>query len=185
MQRKRSPFAIPVLLAVTALLALLVYGVVQTKGGDEIDRALAAGKLEPAPVRKVRMLDATKFTSIADYRGKVVLLNFWASWCDPCKAEAPAIERAYRKYRDRGFVVIGAGVDDLTEDAQAFARRYKLTYPIVKYGSDNASKDFGTRALPESFLIDRDGHVVALQRYEIDDEWLEKHVPAALKEAGA
>ncbi len=184
MRRKRSPYAIPVMFAVAALLALLVYGVAQTKGGDELDRALAEGRHESAQVRTVRKLGQSGTTSIADHRGKVVLLNFWASWCEACKAESPAIERAYRKYRDRGFVVIGAGVDDLTEKAQAFARRYKLTYPMVKYGSDNAAKDFGTRALPESFLIDPQGRIVALQRYEIDDEWLESHVPKALDEAG-
>ncbi|MBI4898519.1 MAG: TlpA family protein disulfide reductase [Actinobacteria bacterium] len=184
MQRKRSPYAIPVMLAVAALLALLVYGVVQTKGGDKIDRALAAGRHESAAVRRVRRIGTPGTTSIADHRGKVVLLNFWASWCDACKAESPAIERAYLKYRDRGFTVIGADVDDLTEKAQAFARRYKLTYPMVKYGSDNAAKDFGTRALPESFLIDPKGRIVAMQRYEIDDKWLESHVPKALEEAG-
>jgi cytochrome c biogenesis protein CcmG, thiol:disulfide interchange protein DsbE len=182
MQRKRSPYAIPVMLAVAALLALLVYGVAQTSGGDQIDRAVAAGKREIAPIRTVKKLGGGATTSLADFRGKVVLLNFWASWCDPCKAESPAIERAYQRYKSRGFVVLGAGVDDLTADAQAFARRYHLTYPIVKYGSQNAAKDFGTRAMPESFLIDRRGRIVTLQRYQVDDRWLNKQIPPVLAE---
>lgn len=182
MQRKRSPYVLPVMLAVAALLALLVYGVVQQQGNDEIDQAVAVGKREPATVRTVKRLGSAETTSLADYRGKVVLLNFWASWCDPCKAESPAIERAYRRYKDKGFVVLGAGVDDLTGDAQAFARRYKLTYPMVKYGSENATKDFGTRYMPESFVIDRRGRIVTLQRFQINDKWLNENIPPVLTE---
>lgn len=182
MQRTRSPYAIPVMLAIAALIALLTYGVAQTSGGGGIDKAVAEGRREPAPVRTVKLLGSERTTSLAAYRGKVVLLNFWASWCDPCKAESPAIERAYRRYKHSGFIVIGAGVDDLTKDAQAFVKRYKLTYPIVKYGSDNATKDFGTRALPESFLIDRKGRIVALRRYQVDDAWLNKTIAPVVSE---
>lgn len=182
MQGKRSPYVIPVVLAIAALLALLVYGVAQQQGNHEIDQAVAAGKREPAPVRSVKRLGSAETASLADYRGTVVVLNFWASWCDPCKAESPALERAYRRYRNKGFVVLGAGVDDLTSDAQAFIRHYKLSYPQVKYGSENATKDFGTRYLPESFVIDRRGRIVALQRYQVDDKWLNKNIPPVLAE---
>lgn len=120
--------------------------------------------------------------SLDDYKGKVVVLHFWASWCEPCKSESPAMERAYQRYKDKGFVVIGANVDDLTNDAQKFARRYGLTYPLVKYGSDNATKDFGTRYLPESFVIDRRGRVVALRRGEVDDEWLNENIAPVVAE---
>lgn len=182
MERKRSPFAIPVMIGVAALLALLIYGVVQKQGGDEFDKAVAAGKREPAPVRTVRLLGSDRTTSLAEYRGKVVLLNFWASWCGPCKSESPAMERAYQRYKDDGFVVIGAGVDDLTKDAQAFVKRFGLTYPIVKYGSANATKDFGTRYMPESFVIDRKGRIVSLRRGEVDDEWLNSHIAPVVAE---
>ncbi|MBI5310418.1 MAG: TlpA family protein disulfide reductase [Actinobacteria bacterium] len=182
MRRKRSPFAIPVMLGVTALLALLIYGVAQKQGGDEFDKAVASGKREPAPVRTVRKLGSDDTTSLAEYRGKVVLLNFWASWCGPCKDESPAMERAYQRYKSRGFVVLGAGVDDLTKDAQAFVKRYGLTYPIVKYGSANATKDFGTRYMPESFVIDREGRVVALRRGQVDDKWLDDNIAPVVAE---
>ncbi|HEV7919073.1 MAG TPA: TlpA disulfide reductase family protein [Solirubrobacterales bacterium] len=182
MERRRSPFAIPVLFAVTALLALLVYGVVQTKGGGKIDEAIAEGKREPAKVRPVRLLDENRSTSLAEYRGKVVLLNFWASWCKPCQEESPAIERAYRRYKDKGFIVLGADVDDLSEDARAFVRKYKLSYPIMRYGSSNATKDFGTRAFPESFVIDRRGRVAALQRFQVDDKWLNENIAPVVAE---
>lgn len=182
MERKRSPFAIPVFIAVAALLALLTYGVVVKQGGNEYDNAVASGERLPATVREVRVLNSDKTVSLEDYRGKVVLLNFWASWCEPCKDESPAIERAYKKYKDQGFVVLGADVDDLSSDANEFIKENNLTYPIVRYTSTDATKDFGTKRMPESFLIDREGNVVALQRYQIDDEWLEENIPPLLTE---
>lgn len=182
MERKRSPFAIPVFIAVAALLALLTYGVVVKQGGNEYDNAVAEGQRLPATVREVRVLDSDETTSLADYRGKVVLLNFWASWCEPCKDESPAIERAYNKYKDQGFVVLGADVDDLSEDAKEFIAENNLTYPILRYSSTDATKDFGTKRMPESFVIDRAGNVVALQRFQVDDAWLEENIPPVLAE---
>ncbi len=182
MKRKRSPFAIPIFIAVAALLALLTYGVVVKQGGNKYDNALVEGKRLPATVREVRVLNDDRTASIEDYRGKVVLLNFWASWCEPCKDESPAIERAYKKYKDQGFVVLGADVDDLSADANKFIVENKLTYPILRYSSADATKDFGTKRMPESFVIDRDGNVAALQRYQIDDAWLEQNVPPVLAE---
>lgn len=182
MERKRSPFAIPIFISVAALLALLTYGVVVKRGGNEYDNALAEGKRLPATVREVRVLNTDETASIEDYRGKVVLLNFWASWCEPCKDESPAIERAYSNYKDEGFVVLGADVDDLSADANKFIIENKLTYPILRYSSVDATKDFGTKRMPESFIIDRDGNVAALQRYQVDDEWLEENIPPVLAE---
>lgn len=182
MEGKRSPVAIIVFVAVAALLGLLAYGVFLKQGGNKYDNALAEGKRLPATVREVRRLNDEGTTSIADYRGKVVLLNFWASWCEPCKAESPAIERAYRKYKDKGLVVLGADVDDLSGDANKFIIENKLTYPILRYTSANATKDFGTKRMPESFIIDREGNVAGLQRYQVDDEWLNTYLPKVLGE---
>lgn len=182
MERKRSPFAIPVFIAVAALLALLTYGVVVKQGGNKYDNAVAEGKRLPATVREVRVLGSDETTSLEDFRGKVVLLNFWASWCEPCKDESPAIERAYNKYKDQGFVVLGADVDDLSKDAKQFIAENKLTYPILRYSSSDATKDFGTKRMPESFVIDRNGNVVSLQRFQVDDAWLEENIPPVLAE---
>ncbi|MBJ7355168.1 MAG: TlpA family protein disulfide reductase [Thermoleophilaceae bacterium] len=185
MESKRSPWTYVVFAGVAALLALLIYGVAIKSGGNKFDNALAAGERLPAPTRQVRVLNDTGTKSIEDFRGKVILLNFWASWCEPCKAESPAIERAYAKYAKDGLIVLGADVDDLSKDANQFIIENKLTYPIIRYSSANATKDFGTKRMPETFVIDREGNVAALQRFQVDDEWLNTVLPPILAERPA
>ncbi len=182
MERKRSPLTYLALAGLAALIALLVYGVAIKSGGNKYDNALAQGQRLPATVRGVRVLNDSGTKSIADYMGKVVLLNFWASWCEPCKAESPALERAYQKYGKQGFVVLGADVDDLSKDANKFYIENRLTYPILRYSSVNATKDFGTKRMPETFVIDRDGNVAALKRMQVDDAWLNEILPKVLAE---
>jgi cytochrome c biogenesis protein CcmG/thiol:disulfide interchange protein DsbE len=177
---KRSPWTYVVFVGVAALLALLVYGVAIKSGGNKYDNALASGTRLPATVRDVRVLNDTGTKSIADYKGKVVLLNFWASWCEPCKAESPAIERAWQKYGKDGLVVLGADVDDLSGAANKFIVQNHLTYPIIRYSSTNATKDFGTKRMPETFIIDRQGKVAALRRLQVDDAWLNDVIPQVL-----
>lgn len=185
MESKRSPWTYAALALLAAILALLVYGVAIKTGGNKYDNALAEGKRLPAPERRVRVLNDSRTSSLADYRGKVVLLNFWASWCEPCKEEAPAIERANKKYAQQGLVVVGADVDDLSKDANEFIIENRLTYPSLRYSSANATKDFGTKRMPETFIIDRDGNVAALKRMQIDDAWLNSVLPKVLAERTA
>jgi cytochrome c biogenesis protein CcmG/thiol:disulfide interchange protein DsbE len=182
MDSKRSPWTYVVFAGVAALLALLIYGVAIKSGGNKFDNALAEGKRLPAPARENRVLNDTGTKSVTDFHGKVVLLNFWASWCEPCKAESPAIERAYKKYGKDGLVVLGANVDDLSKDANKFYVENHLSFPVVRYSSTNATKDFGTKRMPETFVIDRDGKVAALQRFQVDDEWLNTVLPQVLSE---
>lgn len=167
---------------VFALVALLVYGVVAGGSDDSIDRAVQNGERPPAPVRSGLVIGGREQeqVSLAKFRGDVVALNFWASWCKPCEEEAPALERAYRRYRDQGFVVLGAAMDDLTKNVLEFKRKYDITYPLFRYTSDDAGRDFGTRQLPETFVIDRDGSVVAVYRGAVDDQWLKQTIEPLL-----
>lgn len=181
-ETKRSPWSYLAIVGAVALIALLVYGVASKSGADTYDNALSSGKRLPATVRDVRVLNDTGGRSVADFRGKVVLLNFWASWCEPCKQESPAIERAYRKYAKDGLIVLGANVDDLSRDANKFIIANHITYPILRYSSTHATKDFGTKRLPETFVIDRNGNVAALKRMQIDDAWLDRVLPPLLAE---
>lgn len=119
----------------------------------------------PAPRQGFMAPDFTLETSagetitLSELRGKVVLLNFWATWCPPCRAEMPAFERAYQKYGDQGFVVVAVNVtyQDDREDAIAFADEFGLTFPILFDMDGAVSEKYQSNALPTSYFIDQDG----------------------------
>jgi cytochrome c biogenesis protein CcmG/thiol:disulfide interchange protein DsbE len=95
-------------------------------------------------------------------RGKVVLVNFWASWCTPaCYDEAPVLERAWRDYRDRGLVIVGVGMQDTPEAAQAFIRRFGLTFPNAPDAGGKVAVEYGVYGVPETFVVDRAGTIRA------------------------
>ena len=99
--------------------------------------------------------------SLSTFKGKVVLLNFWATWCGPCKAEIPGFVKLQEKYRDKGLVIIGYSVDDTAEKAKAYAAQYKMNYPILLgEGKEDLQDAYGPIwGLPSSFIISRDGKV--------------------------
>jgi len=100
---------------------------------------------------------------LADYKGKVVFLNFWATWCPPCKEEMPAMERLYQRYKDRGFVVLAVSVD--SEGAPIvtpFVQEHTLTFPIGLDPKMTLADRYGVRGLPTSFIVNRTGTVVAM-----------------------
>ena len=102
---------------------------------------------------------------MADHRGEWVLVNFWASWCTPCREESPALERFSRRHRD-DVVVLGIDTQDLTSDALDFVEEYDLTYPMLRDPDTDSplSDDYGATGLPESFLVDPQGRVAAICR---------------------
>jgi cytochrome c biogenesis protein CcmG/thiol:disulfide interchange protein DsbE len=152
--------------AVIALVALLAVGLANRGVGNRIDEALGEGERPPAPDVELPVLiggaglgPAGSTARLADLRGRVVLVNFWASWCEPCRDEAPILERLWQRYRNRDVVVLGIDARDLSEEALAFARRYGLSYPSLRDGTDGAERDFETTGVPETFLIDRQGRI--------------------------
>ena len=104
-----------------------------------------------------------------DYRGKVVLLNFWATWCPPCVQEMPSLNDTYERYRGDGFVVLGVSVDEDERQYEEFLRRSGVTFPTVRDPERGVSTRYGTMKYPESFLISRDGRV--LRKYVGPEEW--------------
>ena len=100
--------------------------------------------------------------SLADFRGRVVLLNFWATWCGPCKEEMPAMERLWRGNKDRGFVMVGVSLDSNPKVVPPFIAQYKLTFPIALDSKMDVANTYGVRALPTSFIVDREGRMTAL-----------------------
>ena len=182
MRRLLSPVPAAVLVGVIALLGLLVYGV-SSKGSDtSIDEALAAGKRAPAPAISLPRLDGRGTGSLADYRGKVVVLNYWASWCEPCREESPLLERWHKRISGRGGTVLGVDVLDVTSDARSFAREYRLSYPMLRDGEGATQARWGISGLPETFVLDRQGRVAALKRGPVDDAFMREALTPLLPE---
>lgn len=99
--------------------------------------------------------------SFADYRGKVLLINIWATWCEPCKVEMPAIERLFRTVTDTGFRVVSVSIDKAdSSTVTAFARTYGLTFPILQNQSGDIQDIYQTTGIPESFVVDREGRIM-------------------------
>ena len=146
--------------AVVGLLALLVWKIAFGSGGGAAD-ALANGQHPVAPAFTLSRLDApgTKL-SLADLKGKPVVVNFWASWCIPCKDEAPSLQKTYEKYRSQGLVVLGVDAQDFHQDARRFVKRFGVTYPVVSDGSGSTLGKWGVTGFPETFFIGRDGRLV-------------------------
>jgi cytochrome c biogenesis protein CcmG/thiol:disulfide interchange protein DsbE len=144
---------IAVLVPGAAVLAALGYGV--TREARYIPTPFLA---KPAPAFALTLFDGTTLR-LEDLRGKVVFLNFWASWCPPCRAEARTLEAAWQKYRGEGVVFVGASIQDNETDARAFLEEFGITYPN---GIDRGSRiaiSYGVWGLPETFIIDTRGRI--------------------------
>ena len=97
---------------------------------------------------------------LSDYKGQVVLLDFWATWCPPCRKEIPGLISLYDTYRSRGLVVLGVSMDDSKSDVRKFAKKLGMNYPILLgYGRDDLEPAFGQLPLPTAFVISRDGRI--------------------------
>ncbi len=136
-----------------AVLALLAYGF--GRESRDIRSPLIA---RPAPVLTLALFDGSTIR-LEDLKGKVVFLNFWASWCPPCRAEARMLEEAWRKYKDDGVVFLGVNTQDTEEAARNFLEEFSITYPNGQDPGGRIAIDYGTWGLPESFFIDAAGRI--------------------------
>jgi cytochrome c biogenesis protein CcmG, thiol:disulfide interchange protein DsbE len=182
MRRVLSPVPIAVLCVVLALVALLAYGLAQNEPDRSVEDSLARGELEEAPALELPTLDGRGEGSLADYRGEVVVLNFWASWCKPCREESPMLERWHQRMTKREGTVLGVDVLDVTADAKDFIAEYDLTYPMLKDKDGDALESFGVVAYPETFVIDRDGRITAVRRGPVDEAFMRAEVAPLLEE---
>jgi cytochrome c biogenesis protein CcmG, thiol:disulfide interchange protein DsbE len=173
---RRSHLPALAVLAGAALIGLLVYGVSAQSANRTLDEQIARHGSPTAPraTLELPVLAHAGRQSLASYRGEVVVLNFWASWCEPCQTEAPLLERAQRELERHRGTVLGVTFQDASSDSESFVRHFGLTYPSLRDTTEALAQAYGTKQVPETFVIDRLGHVAAISRGEVDEAFLRR-----------
>lgn len=160
------------------LIALLVYGLIARNPNTRIDQGLARAEAVQAPDFELPVLQRGDLgadlsahlapalrdgkLALRELRGTPVVLNFWASWCDPCREEAPMLERLWREEgRRQGVLFVGLDMQDIESDAKAFLREFDVGYLNVRDRGDGTAQDYGVTGIPETIFIDRRGRAVA------------------------
>jgi cytochrome c biogenesis protein CcmG, thiol:disulfide interchange protein DsbE len=157
-------------------IALLVYGLESRGPDDAIDGALTEGRAAPAPAFTLEVLDLGKIPpslrgplggsladgrlSLSELRGTPVVLNLWASWCTPCREEAPRLQKGWERWGRRGVAYLGLNIQDLRGDARAFAQKFGITHPSVRDARRGVADSYGATGIPETFFVDARGRVV-------------------------
>jgi cytochrome c biogenesis protein CcmG/thiol:disulfide interchange protein DsbE len=189
--------AIPVLLGVAVTVAIAAAALIAIRPGHSTPATSAAGKTPmssvaavtrgarpPAPAAHMALpiLGSSGTLSLADYRGKVVVLNVFASWCELCRAQAAVLERTERRIADRAATVLGVTYEDDSISSEAFVRTAHITYPVLSDLNGRFVRAFGATGVPETFVIDRSGDIAAVRRYPASNRWLQATLRPLLAE---
>jgi len=172
--RLRSVIAV---LVAVAVVAFLVFGLL-SKGNSR----LALGAEAPSP--PLPKLDAPGTGSLKEYRGRWVLVNFWASWCVPCRDEVPALGEFQHEHGGANFTVVGIDTQDISDDGTRFAKEFGINYPLLHDGNGDAGHEFGTTGVPENYLLEPSGKLAWAEYGPVDPQILEEHVAPLLPPKG-
>jgi cytochrome c biogenesis protein CcmG/thiol:disulfide interchange protein DsbE len=166
---------------VAGLIAIFGWRLLRNDQATQLAQNVTSGKRPAAPAFNLQRLDAKGKLSLASLRGKAVVLNFWASWCEPCKEESPRLERAWRQYKGKGVVFVGIDAQDVAGDALKFARRHGLTYPLLYDGPGSTIGRYGVTGFPETWFVNRQGQLVG-ERIQgpVEDAQLRQNIELAL-----
>lgn len=184
------------ILAAVGFVLLLVFGLVAKSPNTSIDDALAKANAIAAPGFTLDVLErgrpparlrgvsaratADGRVSLSELRGTPVVLNLWASWCDPCRVEAPVLERAARRAGRQGVAFVGLDMQDASGDAREFLRRFRISYLNVRDTGKATARSYGATGIPETFFISRRGEVVGHVIGALDDTQAREGVRVAL-----
>lgn len=171
------------IIGIALLLLLTQNGGTTSAQSSASDRSVIPMEVNfPAPELSLANLDG-ETQSLAEFEGKVVLVNNWATWCPPCKAEMPSLKKFHDAHAEEGFTVIGVEAGDGVEEVLAFAQSYDLTFPVWLDPHGAALDAFKNGSLPNSYVIDRTGTVRLAWTGEISLAMLEKHVTPLIEES--
>lgn len=177
--RAKPVFLVGIAVMVAALVGLLAWRLSAEEQAKGLIASAARGEKPEAPDFSLPLLGSEEELRLSSLRGEPVVLNVWASWCDPCREEAPALQDAYERWRDEGVVILGVDYQDATDEALAFVEEFGLTYPSVRDGSGSELAGWGVTGVPETFFIDRQGRIVDHVSGPIDLASLDERIKAA------
>ncbi|MDE3133280.1 MAG: TlpA family protein disulfide reductase [Acidobacteriota bacterium] len=180
-------FVVPggISLVVVALLAVLAYGLSNRGPSNGLAAQVSRGARPAAPnaTMRLQLLGSSARESLASLRGKVVLVNVFAGWCPPCTTEAPILRNAQRLLARNDGTVVGVTFQDSSTDARSYMQKNGLAFPVLLDPGDTFTRSWGVNAPPETFILNREGKVVAARPYEVTAKWVSQALTKVLRES--